>query len=184
MFPPWHCSSRQLGTRLICARLESNLARTRGYDVRFHGALPLKPCEQGQSQPPEPDFGPLLERFRALGGLSQGQLVAGPWGDLSPHFHSLLKLFSEQRVAAQVRATGMEQGPDQLGMVTGEIRRAVTVCVVRAQQVCLLERLSFLGRGARAAAERRQANIHLVERRRREAQAYQLAFQGRALGRG
>ena len=50
-------------------------------------------------------------------------------------------------------------------------------------RLCLLERLAFLWPGARAAAERRQGNLRLVERRRREAQAYMLAFQARGLGR-
>lgn len=155
----------------------------RGYDVRFHGAEPLAQRQQGQPKPPEPAAGPLLARFRGYGSLSQGQLVAGPWGDLSPHFHCALKLFAEERVAALGRATGEVQGPGQLGKLVGEIRRAASVCVVRAQAVCLLERLASLGPGARAAAERRQSNLRLVERRRREAQAYQLAFQQRGLGR-
>ena len=155
----------------------------RGYDVRFHAAQPLAPRPRGQPKPPEPAPGPLLSRFRGYGSLSQGQLVAGPWGDLSPHFHCLLKLCAEQRVSALGRATGEVQGPGQLGKFVGEIRRAASVCVVRAQAVCLLERLAFLGPGARAAADRRQGNLRLVERRRREAQAYQLAFQARGLGR-
>ena len=37
--------------------------------------------------------------------------------------------------------------------------------------------------GARAAAERRQTTLRLVHRRRREAQAYQLAFHQLGLGR-
>ena len=72
----------------------------RGYDIRFHGAQPLL---QGQ---PEPAPGPLLARFRGYGALSEGQLVAGPWGDLSPHLHQLLK----SRVAAMGRAQGREAG--------------------------------------------------------------------------
>ena len=48
---------------------------------------------------------------------------------------------------------------------------------------CLLECLAFLGPGARAAAQRRQTTLRLVERRRRETQAYQLATQARGLGR-
>ena len=155
----------------------------RDYDVRFHGAQPLAARVPGQPKPPEPAAGPLLARFRGYGSLSQGKLVAGPWGDLSPNFHCLLKLFAEQRVAALGRATGEVQGPGQLGKLVGEIRRSASVCVVRAQAVCLLERLAFLGPGARAAAERRQENLRLVERRRREAQAYMLAFQARGLGR-
>jgi hypothetical protein len=50
----------------------------RGYDVRFHGA---EPRVEGL---PEPAPGPLVTRFRGLGALTEGQLVAGPWGDLSP----------------------------------------------------------------------------------------------------
>ena len=75
-------------------------------------------------------------------------------------------------------------GPGQLGKVTGQTRRAASVCVVRAQQVCLIERLAFLGPGgAREAAQRCQTTLRLGERRRREAQTYQLTFQARGLGR-
>ena len=148
----------------------------RGFDVRFHSAQPRQLRVTGEPAPPEPPSGPLLSRFRGCGGLSQGQLVAGPWGDLSPHFHSLLKVFAEERVAARGRASGVEQGPGQLGLVMGEVRRATSVTVVRAQAVCLLERLGFLGPGARAAAGRRQATLQLERRRKREAQAYHQAF--------
>ena len=142
-----------------------------GYDVRFHGAQPLV---QGQ---PEPAPGPLLARFRGYGALSDGQLVAGPWGDLSPHLQQLLKLFAESRVAAMARAQGREAGEGMLGKVMGEIRRAFSVAVVRSQALCLFERLSQLGPGARAAAQRRQQTLGLEERRRRERQAFALAYQ-------
>ena len=45
--------------------------------------------------------------------------------------------------------------------------------------LCLLGRLSQLGPGARAAAQRRQAALHLEERRRQERQAFDLAWQAR-----
>ena len=70
-------------------------------------------------------------------------------------------------------------GPGQLGLVMGEVRRAASVCVVRAQHLCLLDRLAFLGPGAMC----RQVTLRLGERRRRDAQAYQQAFLGRGLGR-
>ena len=147
----------------------------RGYDVRFHGAEPLL---HGQ---PEPVPGPLVARFRNYGGLSEGQLVAGPWGDLSPHLHQLLKLFAESRVAAMGRAQGQEPGPGLLGKIMGEIRRSFSVAVVRSQALCLLERLAQLGPGARAAADRRHQTMALDERRRRERQAFAMANQGRGL---
>ena len=40
------------------------------------------------------------------GALSQGKLVAGPWGDLSEDFHALLRVFADSRVAAGARARG------------------------------------------------------------------------------
>ena len=70
----------------------------------------------------EPPPGPLATRFRDLGGLEDGELVAGPWGDLSPDLHKLLLVFEESRVAAMSRAQGWEAGPGQLGKVMGEVR--------------------------------------------------------------
>ena len=61
----------------------------------------------------------------------------------------------------------------------GEIRRAASVTVVRSQAMCLLERLSQLGPGARAAAQRRQVTLRLEDRRRRDRQAYSLAHERR-----
>ena len=143
------------------------------YDVRFHGA------PRRQAGEPEPQPGPLVTRFRSLGSLEGGQLVAGPWGDLSPDLHKLLLIFAESRVAAMSRAQGWEAGPGQLGKVVGEIRRAMSVTIVRANALCLMERLCQLGPGARAAAQRRQAALHLEERRRQERQAFDLAWQAR-----
>ena len=158
----------------LTGEYESSLRR---YDVRFHGAEPLV---RGR---PEPACGPLLARFRSFGALCQGQLVAGPWGDLSQHFHQLLKVFAQSRVAAMSRAQGWEAGPGMLGKMMGEIRRAVSVEVVRGQATCLLDRLAHLGPGARAADKRRQVTLRQEEARRRERQAFHLANQGRGLRR-
>ena len=132
------------------------------YDVRFHGAAQRR---GGELEPPP---GPLVTRFRHLGGLEDGELVAGPWGDLSPDLHKLLLCFAESRVAAMSRAQGWEAGPGQLGKVMSEIRRALSVTLVRANALCLLERLSQLGPGARAASKRRQGALVVEERRRRD----------------
>ena len=114
-----------------------------------------------------------------LGSLEGGQLVAGPWGDLSPDLHKLLLIFAESRVAAMSRAQGWEAGPGQLGKVMGEIRRAMSVTVVHASATCLMETLCQLGPGAGAAAQQRQAALHLEERRRQERPTFDLAWQAR-----
>ena len=110
-------------------------------------------------------------------------LVAGPWGDVSPDLHQLLKTFAESRVAALSRGQGWEAGPGKLGKVMGDIRRALSVTIVRANAMCLLERLSQLGPGAGAAAKRRQAAVRLEERRRQDRQAFDLAWQAQGASR-
>ena len=163
------------GTERRADKLEAEYERTlRDLDVRFLGAAPAR---AGHRDPPP---GPLLSRFRALGGLEQGKLVAGPWGDLSPDFHNLLRKFAEARCAAMDRAAGWEGDSDAfLGKLMGDTRRATSTVVVRSQAMCLLERISQLGPGARAAAQRRQATLRLEERRRRERQAYSQAHERR-----
>ena len=149
--------------------------KLKNYDRRFHGA------QRQQRGQPEPPPGPLLTRFRGFGGLCQEKLVAGPWGCLSKDFHELLKVLAEARCAKIGRARGWEAGPGLLGKVMGEVRRATSVHVVRSQASCLLERLSHLAPGARAASERRGATLRLEETRRREAQVYRMAHFSRGL---
>ena len=63
----------------------------------------------------------------------------------------------------------------------GEVRRAMSVQVVRSQALCLLERLAQLGPGARAAGERRKVVHRIEEIRKRQTQAYHLAQRNRGL---
>ena len=145
---PWGVEGK--GTERRAAKLEAEYeAKLHRYDVQFHGAA--REAGRAGNAP-----GPLVRRFRDLSGLGEGRLVAGPWGDISPDFHKLLLAFAESRVAAMSRAQGWEAGPGQLGKVTGEIRRAMSVTIVRANALCLLKQLSELGLGAGAAARRRQ----------------------------
>ena len=148
--------------------------KLRKYDVRFHGAAPLI---NGQA---EPTAGPLLSRLRSF---SLKKLVAGPWGDLSKDFHELLSVFARARAEASARSKGRAggAGAGELGKIMGEVRRAMSVQVIRCQALCLLERLSHLGPGARAAGERRKVIQRIEENRRRQAQAYRLAHRNRGL---
>ena len=68
-------------------------------------------------------------------------------GDLSQDVHALLGIFAKSRAEANARSKGREgwAGAGELGKVMGEVRRAMSVEVVRSQALCLLERLSHLG---------------------------------------
>ena len=84
--------------------------------------------------PAGPNPGPLASRFRSLGGLDEGNLVAGPWGDLSSDLHNLLRCFAEARCARISRARAWVGDVDGLlGKVMGDTTRATGIAVVRAQ---------------------------------------------------
>ena len=87
------------------------------------------------------------------------------------------------KIVKMVKSQGWEAGPGQLGKVMGDIRRAFSVTIARANAMCLLERLSQLGPGAGAAAKRRQVALRLEERRRQDRQAFDLAWQARGASR-
>ena len=82
-------------------------------------------------------------------------------------------------MAALTRAQGWEAGPGRLGKITGEIRRVMSVTVVRANAECLLEHLSQLGPGASAAAKWQQSALQLEDRRRWDKQAFDLSWRER-----
>ena len=109
-------------------------------DTRFHGTLP------GQS-------GPLVRRLESFGRVKG--LVVGPWGECSKDMHSLIKVMGETKVAAQARDRGRPASDNELGVVMAQIRKYLSTAFVRAQGLCLINRLCFLGEGARAAAGRR-----------------------------
>ena len=146
------------------------------YDVMFHDT---QQKEQGK---PEPPPGPLVRRLRSYPML---KLVAGPWGDLSEDFHMLLGIFAKSKAEAEARSKGRGGGPSSgiLGKCMGEIRRAMSIQVVRSQSLCLLERIAQLGSGAKSAGDRRRAVQRLEETRRRQAEAYQMASRNRGLSR-
>ena len=62
-----------------------------------------------------------------------------------------------------------------------QIRRAISVQVVRSQSLCLLERIAQLGSGVKAAGDRRRAVQRVEEVRRRQEEAYQMASRNRGL---
>lgn len=112
-------------------------------------------------------------------------LVAGAFGDLSMDFHELIRSFAVSRAEASARSAGRAGGASagELGKVTGEIRRAMSVVVVRSQALCLLERLTQQLPGVRAASERRRIALRLEETRRRQAESFRLTQNSHGLTR-
>ena len=111
------------------------------------------------------------------------KFVAGPWADLHEDLHEMLGVFARARAEASVRSKGRGGGTSlgERGKIMGEVRRAMSVQVIRSQALCLLERLSHLGQGARAAGERRKVVQRMEEIRKRQAQSYCVAHRNRGL---
>ena len=81
--------------------------------------------------------------------------MVGPWGEVSKDMHSLVKVLAESKLAAKARARGRDISDRELGLITIHIRKYLATAFVRAQSLCLLNRLCYLGEGATAAAGRR-----------------------------
>ena len=138
-------------------------------DSKYHGTLP------GQT-------GPLVRRLQSYGKLEG--LVVGPWGDVSKDMHQLIKVLAENKLAAKARSLGREMSENELGVITTQIRKYLATAFIRAQSLCLLNRLCFLGEGAKEAAGRRDLARRLELGRRRERQAHFAAhIRGRGLSR-
>ena len=72
----------------------------------------------------------------------------------------------------------------ELGIIVTQVRKYLSTSFIRAQGLCLINRLSYLGEGAQAAAGRRQLAARLEEGRRRDRQAHHLAHvRGQGLSR-
>ena len=110
--------------------------------------------------------------------------MVGPWGEGRKDLHILVKTLAETQVAVKARSMGREASKNELGVVISQVRKYLSTAFIRAQSLCLLNRLGFLGEGAKAAAGRRNLAKRLEEGRRRDRQAHYLAhIRGRGLSR-
>ena len=122
----------------------------------------------------------LVRRLESFGMVKV--LVFGPWGDCSKDMLSLIKVLGETKVAARARARGRQSSDNELGVVIAQIRKYLSTAFVRAQGLCLINRLCFLGEGAKAAAGRRDLARRLEVSRKRDMMAhYQAHIRGQGL---
>ena len=87
-----------------------------------------------------------MRRLQSYGKLEG--LVVGPWGEVSKDLHSLVKTLADCKVAAKARALGRDISDKELGIVVTQIRKYLSTSFIRAQGLCLINRLSYLGEGA------------------------------------
>ena len=130
----------------------------------------LVPYDSKYHNTPAGQTGPLVRRLEGYGKLEG--LVVGPWGDCSKDLHQLVKVLGENKAAKQARDTGREASENELGIIISQIRKYLSTAFIRAQSLCLMNRLAHLGDGAKAAAGRRNMAKRLEVGRRREREAH------------
>ena len=101
--------------------------------------------------------------------------MVGPWAEGSRDLHHLIRVLGEQRVLAHAKAQGRPASYRELGAIISQIRRILSVNFVTAQAICLLNRISYLGAGGKAASERRSMMMRREDARRQERQSHYLA---------
>ena len=67
--------------------------------------------------------------------------MVGPWGECSKDLHALVKVMGETKVAARARERGRQASDNELGLVICQIRKYLSTAFVRAQSLCLINRL-------------------------------------------
>ena len=110
--------------------------------------------------------------------------VFGAWGEASEDVHLLVRDVAVSRAKHQQQLEGRWRSSRrseeaEIALLTGQVRRLLSLEAVRSQARCLLDRLRGLGDGATAAGKRRQWAEKEELRLGRERQAHLLS-----LGRG
>ena len=116
--------------------------------------------------------------------------VFGAWAECSPHVHDLVnelavtRLRHEQELERK-EGRGRRRGLSDvsaLSVLTGQIRRGLSLVAARSQARLLLDRLEAVGNGAVQAARRRSWVALEGWRMQREQRAHMLGLkQGRAV---
>ena len=96
----------------------------------------------------------------------------GAWGEASEDVHKLIDTLAKSRLNSQERTRGRPRDNQELALITSQIRRRLSLVVIKAQVECLLSRLHQVGSGTKSLVQRRQWAVQedMMMKREREAQ--------------
>ena len=137
---------------------------------------------------PQGEEGPVARKLASFPPLQSW--VFGAWNEASPDIHSLVHHLATARLGREaelvdggaVARRRRMSSEGALAMITGQIRRRLSLTAARANARLILDRVQVLGEGAEAAGARRR--LQAVEERRmdREQRAHHLGLMlGRAI---
>ena len=97
--------------------------------------------------------GPVERKLEEYGDLLG--LCFGAWGEGSEGVHQLIQGLAESRVTFLGLQRGRPGSEEELGVCVGQIRRRLSMAVVKAQVTCLLAKLHQVGPGNKQLAQKR-----------------------------
>ena len=135
--------------------------------------------DQLYGEVPKGVVGPVQAKLQSFPTLRRW--VFGAWGEASDDVHSMVDYLAEARMKYQRFLEGRWRSDKiseeaQIAMNKGQIRKKLSLEVVRSQARNLLDRLSGLGAGAAAAAKRRDWAEQEERRMARGRRAYKLCL--------
>ena len=112
--------------------------------------------------------GPVERRLDEYGNLKG--LVFGAFGEASDDVHDLIDTLAESRLRFQVLSEGREGGgsDNEKGMIVNQIRRTLSMSVIKSQVACLLGKIQQAGPGNKQLAKKRERMLFLDEKMRLE----------------
>ena len=122
---------------------------------------------------PEDQEGPIEQSLKSFGELQC--LVAGQYGEVSQHYHDLLAKLAKTKAAQFSLTHGRVFTNSEQGLLLHQLRRRLSVTIIRAQSSCLLSRLGHFQPGARQAAKRRAITKQREEQLNQDQRAHFMA---------
>ena len=108
--------------------------------------------------------------------------MAGQYGEVSQHTHDLLAKLTKTKAEHIAQVEGRHLSNSERGLLLHQMRRRLSVSIIRAQSSCLLSRLGHFTPGAREAAKRRAFSKQREEANSQDRRAHFLAhIRGRRL---
>ena len=151
-------------------------ADVRATDTRARGLTAdyrrkAKKIDQDVIKTPVDKRGPVERRLDEFGTITG--LCFGAFGEASQDVHNLVQTMAESRLKFQAEAEGRPGGgsDQELGLIVGQIRRALSMSAMKAQVECLLNRIQQAGSGNKQLAKKREWTLVQDERMKREKNA-------------
>ena len=98
--------------------------------------------ERGPVQRRPDDFGDIIG------------LCFGAWGEASEDVHKLVQIISESRLRYQGFQRGRPGSEHELGVIVGQVRRRLSMAVMKSQVDCLLSKIHQVGPGNKQLAQK------------------------------